>query len=135
MQRADSGMAQEELTPRSDSISTVGSGGSPPDCNGSNSESSSGVHSNSSHSSGIGSQGDKNGIGSSSEAVHRWKANSLQNKLQAMNNNMMNMVNSRHSLNEPLYSSGVYRPQQIYAATNKGAPVINEVHSCFNNIC
>nr|XP_018896638.1 PREDICTED: protein tincar-like isoform X2 [Bemisia tabaci] len=126
-QRADSGMAQEELTPRSDSISTVGSGGSPPDCNGSNSESSSGVHSNSSHSSGIGSQGDKNGIGSSSEAVHRWKANSLQNKLQAMNNNMMNMVNSRHSLNEPLYSSGVYRPQQIYAATNKGAPVINEV--------
>ncbi|CAH0394830.1 unnamed protein product [Bemisia tabaci] len=127
LQRADSGMAQEELTPRSDSISTVGSGGSPPDCNGSNSESSSGVHSNSSHSSGIGSQGDKNGIGSSSEAVHRWKANSLQNKLQAMNNNMMNMVNSRHSLNEPLYSSGVYRPQQIYAATNKGAPVINEV--------
>lgn len=37
-------MPQEELTPRSDSVSTEASGGSPPD----NSETSSGVHSNSS---------------------------------------------------------------------------------------
>lgn len=44
LRRADSGMPQEELTPRSDSVSTEASGGSPPD----NSETSSGVHSNSS---------------------------------------------------------------------------------------
>ncbi|XP_068085891.1 protein tincar [Anabrus simplex] len=48
LRRADSGMPHEELTPRSDSVSTEssGSGGSPP-C-GNHSETSSGVHSNSS---------------------------------------------------------------------------------------
>nr|CAD7433514.1 unnamed protein product [Timema monikensis] len=48
LRRADSGMPHDELTPRSDSVSTEssGSGGSPP-C-GNHSETSSGVHSNSS---------------------------------------------------------------------------------------
>ncbi|XP_049962031.1 protein tincar, partial [Schistocerca serialis cubense] len=46
LRRADSGMPHDELTPRSDSVSTESSGGSPP-C-GNHSETSSGVHSNSS---------------------------------------------------------------------------------------
>lgn len=92
LRRADSGMPNEDLTPRSDSISTEDS--SPPDAPGSNhSESSSGVHSNeSSENNHFNSQQQSRRSTSVADLTHpakedvQWKSCSLQRNVQLPSN-------------------------------------------------
>uniref|UniRef100_A0A1B6EGG5 Protein tincar n=1 Tax=Clastoptera arizonana TaxID=38151 RepID=A0A1B6EGG5_9HEMI len=152
LRRADSGMPPEELTPRSDSVSTEASG-SPPD----NSETSSGVHSNSNSTS------SRESTQRRSTSVHdlatdaankiqpQWRSSSLQRGMippqpdQSYNafrasqpQHIMDQMYSNIQLSQdPTYLNCLprvsinpheqiyapYRPQQLYT---KSPPVIKE---------
>ncbi|RZF42831.1 hypothetical protein LSTR_LSTR003655, partial [Laodelphax striatellus] len=127
LRRADSGMPQEELTPRSDSVSTEASGGSPPD----NSETSSGVHSSSSRESAQrrSTSVDDLATNADNKIQPQWRSFSLQRGVQPpqqqdiVHFGQIRMMNSNPP--EPIYAP--YRPHQHFPNGLKSPPVINEV--------
>ncbi len=111
LHRTDSGMLPEEMPSHSDSEV---SGGSPPDRTCSNSETSSGVHSNSSRD-------------SETHKILDLHTNSVPifNETQKIHPQQWIQRNVVHSP-PPYTNNRVYKPQQHYAVANK-TPVINEV--------
>lgn len=113
LQRIDSGMPQEEIPSHSDSEV---SGGSPPDRTCSNSETSSGVHSNSSRESENTKLIDQQQVCGSTMFFNETLKIHPQHWIQR------NVIHSP----PPYNNARVYKPQQHYAVANK-TPVINEV--------